>query len=63
MELYLDYDSMKLWDIVRKGWETPKATVNGIKTEVDRDNWNVIQQEVNHKNKKVMITIVSSMTR
>ena len=38
MELYLDYDSIKLWDIVRKGWETLKATVNGIKTEVDRDN-------------------------
>ena len=63
MELYLDCDSIKLWDIVRKGWETPKATVNGIETKVDRDNWNAIQQEGNHKNKNPMITIVSSMTR
>ena len=38
MELYLDCDSIKLWDIVRKDWEIPKATVNGIETEVDRDN-------------------------
>ena len=63
MELYLDCDSIKLWDIIRKGWETSKTTVNGIETEVDRDNWNAIQQEGNHKNKKAMITIVSSMTR
>ena len=49
MELYLDCDSIKLWDIVRKGWETPKATINGIETEVERDNWNAIQQEGNHK--------------
>ena len=63
MELYLDCDSIKLWDIVRKGWEPPKATINGIETEVDRDNWSAIQQEGNHKNKKAMITLVSSMTR
>ena len=53
MELYLDCDSIKLWDIIRKGWETPKATVNGIETEVDRDNWSAIQQEGNHKNKRL----------
>ena len=35
MELYLDCDSIKLWDIVRKGWEPPKATVNGVETIVD----------------------------
>ena len=45
MELYLDYDSIKLWDIVRKGWEPPKATVNGIETIVERDDWSAIQQE------------------
>ena len=37
MELYLDYDSIKLWDIVRKGWK-PKAMVNGVETKIDRDN-------------------------
>ena len=52
MELYLDCDSIKLCDIFRKGWETPKATVNAIETKIDRDNWNAIQQEGNHKNKK-----------
>ena len=30
IELYLDYDSIKLWDIIRKGWQPPKATVNGV---------------------------------
>ena len=63
MELYLDCDSIKLWDIVRKGWEPPKATVNGIETEVDRDNWSTIQQEGNHKNRKAMITIIFSLSK
>ena len=63
MELYLDCDSIKLWDIIRKSWEPPKATINGMKIEIDRDNWNVTQQEANHKNKKAMITLVSSMSR
>ena len=63
MELYLDCDSIKLWNIVRKGWETSKATINGIETEVDRDNWNTNRQEGNHKNKKAMITLVFSMSR
>ena len=63
MELYLDCDSIKLWKIVRKGWEPPKDTVNGIESKVDRDNWNAIHQKGNHKNKKAMITIVSSISR
>ena len=63
MELYLDCDSIKLWDIVRKGWKPPKATVNGIETIVERDEWSAIQQEGNQKNKKAMITLVSSMSR
>ena len=63
MELYLDCDSIKLWDIFRKGLEPPKVIVNGIETEIDKDNWNAIQQEGNHKNKKAMITLVSSMLR
>ena len=63
MELYLDCDSIKLWDIIRKGWEPPKATVNGIESIVERDDWSAIHQEGNHKNKRAMITLVSSMTR
>ena len=63
MELYLDYDSIKLQDIVQKDQKPPKATVNGVKIKINRDNWNAIQQEENHKNKKVMITLVSSISR
>ena len=40
MELYLDCDSIKLWDIVRKGWEPPTTKVEGIETEINRDDWN-----------------------
>ena len=42
MELYLDSDSIKLWDIIHKGWEPFKATVNGIETIVERDDWSAI---------------------
>ena len=63
MELYLDSYSIKLWDIVWKVWEPPKATINGMEMEIDRDDWNATQQEENHKNKKAMITLVSSMSR
>ena len=63
MELYLDCDSIKLWDIVRKGWEPPKATINCMEIEIDRDNSNAIQQEANHKNKKAMIILISSMSK
>ena len=34
-----------------------------MEMEIDRDNWNAIQQEANHKNKKAIITLVSSMSR
>ena len=37
--------------------------VDGVIIEIDRDNWNAIQQEGNHKNKRAMITLVSFMTR
>ena len=63
MELYLDCDSIKLWDIVRKGQEPPKATVNGVETIIDRDEWSATHQEGNHKNRKAMITLVSFMSR
>ena len=49
MELYLDCDSIKLWNIVRKGWELSKATNDGMTTLILRDDWNAIQQEGNHK--------------
>ena len=63
MELYLNCDSIKLWDIVRKGWEPSKGIVNDIETIIEIDDWSAIHQEGNHKNKRAMITLVSSMTR
>ena len=63
MELYLNCDSIKLWDIVLKGWEPPKVTVEGVITTLSRDRWNNDQKEENHKNKKAMITLISSMSR
>ena len=63
MELYLDCDSIKLWDIVLKGWEPPKATVDGVVTTLLRSQWNNNQKEENHKNKKAIITLVSSILR
>ena len=38
IELYLDCDPIKLWDIVRRGWETPKVTIDGVITEIPRDD-------------------------
>ena len=38
MEFYLDRDSIKLWNIIRKCWEPPKATINGLKTIVEIDD-------------------------
>ena len=43
MELYLDCDSIKLWDIVLKGWEPPTIKVEGIETKINRDDWNATQ--------------------
>ena len=63
MKLYLDCDSIKLWEIIQKGQEPPKAINNGVKTKIPRDNWNSIQQKGSYKNKKAMITLVSSMSR
>ena len=63
MELYLDCDSVKLWDIVLKGWEPLKAIIYGVVTDLSRNQWNNDQKEENHQNKKVMITLVSSMSR
>ena len=34
-----------------------------MEIKIDRDNWSAIQQEGNHKNRKAMITLVSSMSR
>ena len=63
MELYLDCDSIKLWDIVLKGWEPPKVTMEGVTTILSKDRWNNDQKEENNKNKKPMITLIFSISR
>ena len=43
LELYLNCDSIKLWDVVWKGWEPTKAKIDGVITEIPRDDWNATQ--------------------
>ena len=45
MELYLDCDSIKLWDIFLKGWEQPKVTMEGVTTTLLRGRWNNDQKK------------------
>ena len=63
MELYLYCDSIKLWDIVLKGWESPKVTMEGVTTILLKDIWNNDQKEENHENKKEMIVLIASISR
>lgn len=63
IELYLDNDPIRPWDIVLKGREAPKATIDGVETTLVRSQWNNNQKEENYKNKKAMITLLSSKSR
>ena len=40
MELYLDSDPIRLWDVILKGWELSKATIDGIVTTLSMSQWN-----------------------
>ena len=61
MELYLDSDPFRIWDVVLKGWEPPKATIDSVETTIARSQWNNEQKEENHKNNRAMITQLSFM--
>ena len=63
MELYLDSDYIKLWDVILDGWEPPKGKVDDEEVVLKRSQWNQTQKDENHKNKRVMITLLSSMSR
>ena len=52
MELYLDCDSTKLSEIILKGWEPPKSTVDRVVTTLPISEWRNEQNEENYKNKK-----------
>ena len=63
MDLYLDSGPTRLWNVILKGWELPKATIDGVVTRVTlaRSQWNNEQKEENHKNNRAMITQLSFM--
>ena len=63
MELYLDSDSIKLWDVILDGWEPPKAKVDDVEVTLKWSQGNQTQKDENHKNKRAMITFFSSMSR
>ena len=52
MELYLDSDHIKLWDVILDGWEPPKGKVDDEEVVLKRSQWNQTQKDENHKNKK-----------
>ena len=63
MELYLDSDLIRLWDVLLKGLEPPKAIIDGVKTTLERSYWSNNKKEENHKNKKAITILLASMSR
>ena len=47
MELYLDSDSIRLWDVVLKGWSPLTENVDNVQVFVDRARWSQQQREEN----------------
>ena len=39
MELYLDSDLLRLWDVVLKGWEPPRGKVDEVEVIHERSKW------------------------
>ena len=65
MDLYLDSGPTRLWNVILKGWELPKATIDGVVTRVTlaRSQWNNDKKEENYKNKKATTILLASMSR
>ena len=62
MELYFNSDPIRLLDVILDGWEAPKAKVNNVKFLIDRSQWAQEQKDENHKNKKAMTILLTSMS-
>ena len=63
MKLYLDSDSIKLWDVILDGWESLKAKIDDVEVTLKKRNWNQTKKDENQKNKRAMITLLSSISR
>ena len=62
MELYLDSDSIKLWDVILDGWEPPKAKIDDVEVTFKRSQWNQTQKMRTTK-ERAIITLLSSISR
>ena len=54
MELYLDSDPIRLWDVVLQGWSPPTIMVENAQVLMDRDKRNQSDKEDKYKNKKMV---------
>ena len=63
MELYLDSDPIRLWEVVLQGWTPPTENVENVQVLLDRTKWNTQQKEENYKSKKAMTILLSSISR
>ena len=48
MELYLDNDSIKFWDVILDGCEAPKAKIDDVEVTLKRSQWNQTQKDEHH---------------
>ena len=49
MELYLDSDPIRLWDVILNGWNPPIERVEGVEVLKDRGRWSQEEKEENVK--------------
>ena len=63
MKLYLNNDPIRLWDVILDGQKPLKAKVYNIDIISNISQWAQEQKDENHKNKKAMTILLSSMPR
>ena len=62
MELYLDNDPIRLWDVILDGWKPFMKIVEGIQILKERNEWSQEEKEENHENKRAMLVLITSMS-
>ena len=63
IELYLDSDPIKLWDVVLQGLSPPTKIVENAQVLVNKARWSQSKKEDNYNNKKAMTILLASMFR